>query len=175
MWGLDKISKLIDLGEDDEFEDEEFDEIEDEEESTDIETAATRIAPVAAATQKPSYYHPEDTCMATGLLERLKGDLAAYRPIPFWSWNDALKPERLRRQIDDCDHELLATLARRMSVSREIGRFKKAHNMRVVQPQRYQAVIDNRLDEGERLSLDREFIKRIMQAIHEESVRQQID
>jgi len=81
----------------------------------------------------------------------------------------------LRRQIDDCDHELLATLARRMSVSREIGRFKKAHNMRVVQPQRYQAVIDNRLDEGERLSLDREFIKRIMQAIHEESVRQQID
>ena len=39
--------------------------------------------------------------MATGLLERLKGDLAAYRPIPFWSWNDALKPERLRRQIDE--------------------------------------------------------------------------
>ncbi|MBQ9575515.1 MAG: bifunctional 3-deoxy-7-phosphoheptulonate synthase/chorismate mutase type II, partial [Muribaculaceae bacterium] len=28
----------------------------------------------------------------------------------------------LRQQIDDCDHELLAVLARRMSVSREIGR-----------------------------------------------------
>ena len=24
---------------------------------------------------------------------------AAYRPIPFWSWNDELEPERLRQQI----------------------------------------------------------------------------
>ena len=65
MWGLDKISKLIDLGEDDEFEDEEFDEIEDEEESTDIETAATRIAPVAAATQKPSHVAAQKTAATT--------------------------------------------------------------------------------------------------------------
>lgn len=81
----------------------------------------------------------------------------------------------LRRQIDDCDHELLATLARRMNVSKEIGRFKKAHNLRVVQPQRYRAVIDNRIDEGQRLNLNRDFVKRLFEAIHEESVRQQVD
>ena len=81
----------------------------------------------------------------------------------------------LRQQIDDCDHELLAVLARRMKVSREIGQFKKAHNLQVMQPQRYQNVLKNRLAEGERLSLDPDFVKRMMQAIHEESVRQQLD
>ncbi len=81
----------------------------------------------------------------------------------------------LRQQIDDCDHELLAVLARRMSVSREIGRFKKAHNLRVVQPTRYQEVIKARLSEGQSLGLDEEFTQRVMQAIHEESVRQQLN
>jgi len=81
----------------------------------------------------------------------------------------------LRQQIDDCDHELLAVLARRMSVSREIGCFKKAHNLRVVQPARYQDVMKARLEEGRQLGLDEDFIQRLMQAIHEESVRQQLD
>ncbi len=80
----------------------------------------------------------------------------------------------LRQQIDDCDHELLAVLARRMSVSREIGRFKKSQNLRVVQPARYQEMIKARLDEAESLGLKPEFIERLMQAIHEESVRQQL-
>jgi chorismate mutase len=81
----------------------------------------------------------------------------------------------LRQQIDDCDHELLAVLARRMSISREIGRFKKANNLRVVQPARYQDVMNVRVDEGSRLGLDPDFTQRIMQAIHEDSVRQQLD
>jgi chorismate mutase len=80
----------------------------------------------------------------------------------------------LRQQIDDCDHELLAVLARRMSVSREIGHFKRAHNLRVVQPQRYQDMIAARLDEAEQLGLQTDFTQRVMQAIHEESVRQQL-
>lgn len=81
----------------------------------------------------------------------------------------------LRQQIDDCDHELLAVLARRMSISREIGRFKKAHSLRVVQPARYQDVMRARIDEGNRLGLDEDFTQRIIQAIHEESVSQQLD
>ena len=80
----------------------------------------------------------------------------------------------LRQQIDDCDHELLAVLARRMSVSREIGRFKKAQNLRVLQPSRYQDMINARLNEASSLNLSHDFIERLMQAIHEESVRQQL-
>lgn len=81
----------------------------------------------------------------------------------------------LRQQIDDCDHELLAVLARRMSVSREIGHFKKTHNLRVVQPARYQDVMKARLAEGAALGLPEDFTQRVIQAIHEESVRQQLD
>ena len=81
----------------------------------------------------------------------------------------------LRQQIDDCDHELLAVLARRMSVAREIGRFKRANNLRVVQPARYQDMIKARIEEGDHLGLSEDFTQRVMQAIHEESVRQQLE
>ena len=80
----------------------------------------------------------------------------------------------LRQQIDDCDHEMLAVLARRMSVAREIGEFKRAHNLRIVQPKRYQDMMAGRVTEGGRLNLDPDFVQRIIQAIHEESVRQQL-
>ena len=33
------------------------------------------------------------------LREGKKEDLCSYRPIPFWSWNDRLEPEELRRQV----------------------------------------------------------------------------
>ena len=35
------------------------------------------------------------------LREALQGDLKEYQSIPFWSWNDKLEPDRLRRQIRD--------------------------------------------------------------------------
>jgi cell division inhibitor SepF len=64
MWGLDKLSRLIDLGED-EFEDEEFEEIEseEEEESMELKTATVGAAPIAtaAATQKPTHVAPQKT------------------------------------------------------------------------------------------------------------------
>ena len=62
-----------------------------------------------------------------------------------------------------------------MSVSREIGLFKKAHNLRVVQPARYQDVMKARLAEGAALGLPEEFTQRVIQSIHEESVRQQLE
>ena len=102
-------------------------------------------------------------------LKSILGNLAVRSGAPI---EDELS--LLRQQIDDCDHELLAVLARRMSVSREIGRFKKAHNLRVVQPARYQDMINARLVEGNSLGLQADFTQRVMQAIHEESVRQQL-
>jgi len=81
----------------------------------------------------------------------------------------------LRQQIDDCDRELLAVLSRRMSVSQEIGRFKQAHNLRIVQPARYQAVVNERIRQAAALGLPAAFVKQVIEAIHEESVRQQLN
>ena len=81
----------------------------------------------------------------------------------------------LRQQIDRIDNELLEVLAKRMSVSRDIVRYKKEHRMPVVQAGRYNDVIRTRAKLGEEMGMSREFMKTILLAIHDESVRQQIE
>ena len=83
--------------------------------------------------------------------------------------------EALRRQIDECDNNLLELLAKRMRVSREIGQYKKEHNMTVVQTGRYTEILDKRGAQGVLCGMSPDFIRTIFEAIHEESVRQQID
>lgn len=81
----------------------------------------------------------------------------------------------LRQQIDQIDNELLDILAKRMRVSREIGQYKKEHRMPVLQANRYNDVIKTRLKIGEEMAMSTEFLKAVLLAIHEESVRQQIE
>lgn len=81
----------------------------------------------------------------------------------------------LRQRLDAIDNELLDILARRMDVSREIGRFKKEHGMSVVQPERYNDLIKNRVEMSAGLRLSKKFVQTILAAIHEESVRQQLE
>jgi len=81
----------------------------------------------------------------------------------------------LRQQIDQIDNELLEVLAKRMRVSREIGQYKKEHRMPVVQAGRYNDVIRTRCALGVEMGMGKEFLKTILLAIHDESVRQQIE
>lgn len=81
----------------------------------------------------------------------------------------------LRRQIDLLDNELLEILSKRMAVSREIGQYKKEQSMPVVQPGRYNDIIRSRVKLGEEMGMGTDFMKTILLAIHEESVRQQIE
>ncbi|MDR2385582.1 MAG: bifunctional 3-deoxy-7-phosphoheptulonate synthase/chorismate mutase type II [Tannerella sp.] len=80
----------------------------------------------------------------------------------------------LRRQIDSIDENLLELLAKRMRVSHEIGIYKKEHNMPILQTPRYEEILDKRSKAGETLDLNPEFVKKILSAIHEESVRLQM-
>ena len=81
----------------------------------------------------------------------------------------------LRQQIDRCDNDLLEVLSKRMHVSHDIGVYKKEHNMQVVQTQRYDDVLQSRIRQAEEMGISGEFMKIIMQAIHEESVRVQVE
>ena len=81
----------------------------------------------------------------------------------------------LRRQIDELDNQLLELLAKRMRISREIGQYKKEHDMTVLQPTRYDEILSKRINQAIDLDMDGEFMKSVLQAIHEESVRQQIN
>ncbi|MDO9152410.1 MAG: bifunctional 3-deoxy-7-phosphoheptulonate synthase/chorismate mutase type II [Paludibacter sp.] len=79
----------------------------------------------------------------------------------------------LRRQIDDLDNNLLELLAKRMRVSEEIGQYKKEHNMPILQAQRYDEILKDRISQAEQMGMDGEFMKTVLVAIHEESVRHQ--
>lgn len=82
--------------------------------------------------------------------------------------------EDLRRKIDRLDDELLELLAKRMEVAREIGRYKKEHNLPVVQTARYRDLMERRVADGEKLAMSADFVRAILASIHEESVKQQI-
>ena len=81
----------------------------------------------------------------------------------------------LRKQIDEIDNGIMELLAKRMSVCREIGRYKKEHNMTVLQTVRYNEILDKRGAQGSLAGMDSEFVKEIFEHIHEESVRQQME
>ncbi len=81
----------------------------------------------------------------------------------------------LRKQIDELDNNLMELLSKRMRVCREIGQYKKEHNMTVLQTSRYNEILDKRGAQGALCGMDPAFIKEVFEAIHEESVRQQME
>ncbi len=106
-------------------------------------------------------------------------------PLQFASLLDILPPAHnahpdypallpLREQIDTIDHELLNLLAKRMAVSRRIADVKRQANIPVYQPRRWQAVIADRLSQAGKLGLDTSFTKQLLDKIHTESVRIQL-
>lgn len=81
----------------------------------------------------------------------------------------------LRRQIDELDNSLLELLAKRMRISKEIGMYKKEHNMPILQSKRYDEILQKRIAQAEKLDMSSDFMKTVLIAIHEESVRQQME
>lgn len=81
----------------------------------------------------------------------------------------------LRHQIDEIDSNLIELLAKRMRISREIGQYKRDHNMTVVQTDRYSEILCKRGAQGVLRGMSSDFVKEIFEAIHGESVRQQIE
>lgn len=82
--------------------------------------------------------------------------------------------EGLRERIDSIDDSLLSLLKSRMELSDRIGEYKSRHGMSAVQPQRYNALMDNRVAAGAALGLSPDFLRQILSAVHEESVKRQL-
>lgn len=83
--------------------------------------------------------------------------------------------QMLRKQIDEQDDKLLDLLSQRFRVCREIGQYKKEHNMTVLQTGRYNEILDKRGAQGALCGMSEQFVKTVFEAIHEESVRQQLE
>lgn len=81
----------------------------------------------------------------------------------------------LRHEIDGLDNDLLEVLAKRMQVSRDIGKYKKEHRMPILQAARYDSIINTRVKLAMEMGMSGDFMRTILAAIHEESVRQQVE
>jgi chorismate mutase len=86
---------------------------------------------------------------------------------------DSLRDYRLH--IDAIDSRLIELLAERMEVSRGIGELKRRHGMAVVQRERFTKLLESAENRAMSVGLSTAFIHQIFSAIHEESVRQQVD
>ena len=81
--------------------------------------------------------------------------------------------EELRYKIDQMDAELLDRMAERMEIAREIGRYKKENNMTILQVERWNEILRTRLQYGSGQELSTDFITRLYELIHQESILHQ--
>ena len=78
-----------------------------------------------------------------------------------------------RMQIDSLDQQLTDLLGKRMRAARAIGAYKMVHHTNVVQPARFEEVLQNAVQRGRMQQLSEDFIRALYNDIHKESVRQQ--
>ena len=82
--------------------------------------------------------------------------------------------ERIREQIDRLDGDILEMVAKRMELAKEIGQIKRTNNVAILQPERWQQLLQMSLDRAEQKDLGADFVDQFVKAIHQESIRQQV-
>jgi chorismate mutase len=85
------------------------------------------------------------------------------------------KLEGLRREIDKIDAELIDILARRMKIVEDIGQYKRENNITILQLKRWSDIISDRLNIGVSMGLSREFLLKMLQLVHKESIQKQTE
>ncbi|MDR0510760.1 MAG: chorismate mutase [Rikenellaceae bacterium] len=81
--------------------------------------------------------------------------------------------ERLRGQIDEIDSELFALMGRRMKIAEHIGEVKRDNNVAILQSDRWNSIVDKVVSGYSGLGLSDEFLRRVLDAIHTESINHQ--
>jgi len=83
------------------------------------------------------------------------------------------KLEQLRIAIDELDEELINKFSSRMELIEKIGSYKKENNVTILQIERWEKILKNRTLLAEKAGLSDDFIKKMLEIIHQESIRLQ--
>jgi len=81
--------------------------------------------------------------------------------------------EELREKIGILDDRLFEILTARMRLSEEVGAFKQGHNITILQEDHWRKMIASRLDKSGEYGLAERFVRLMMDALHQESIRHQ--
>ena len=83
------------------------------------------------------------------------------------------KLDKLRQKIQTVDEKLIKIIAKRFKEVAKIANLKKKQKVKVRQNGQWKKVLKNRLNQGKKLHLDSQFLTKIFNHIHEESIRLQ--
>lgn len=89
------------------------------------------------------------------------------------NFEDKIILDELRQGIDHLDNKLFEILEQRMDKAEKIGQYKKDHNLTILQPGRWNEVLEKAIEKGIDKNLSQEFITKIFKAIHQESINKQ--
>ena len=81
--------------------------------------------------------------------------------------------EELRDLIDQLDEEIAQKLGSRMDIAERIGDHKRANQVAILQPERWERIMQRQLRLAGHLGLSPAFVQELMDAIHRESIRRQ--
>lgn len=83
------------------------------------------------------------------------------------------KLHNLRNIIDELDEEMMLLLQKRMEIIEQIGEYKKDNNVSIFQLDRWREILKSRIHSGIDKKLDKDFVEKFCQLLHEESIRVQ--
>ncbi len=83
------------------------------------------------------------------------------------------KLELLRKEIDKIDDQILEKMSQRMTITAKVGEYKRDHKVTILQVNRWDEIINRRTKFAKILKLDPYFVEKLLELIHNESIRQQ--
>ena len=98
------------------------------------------------------------------------------------SFNSAVNPigadldgiaDKFEENIDDLDKDILDLVIKRMDIVDAIAKFKKNHNVTILQAGRWEKMLEDRIGYGAQNELTEKFIYDFFKAIHAESINKQ--
>ncbi len=123
----------------------------------------THCNPVCALSDARQQVTPDELAMILGRLVYRSSNSAS---------DDFLS---YRKRMDEIDDKLMELLVKRMSISREIGALKREKGLTVFQPFRYNETIERYTKCCADGKIDMDAVKSVFEAIHSESIRQQLN
>jgi len=80
-----------------------------------------------------------------------------------------------RKKIAEIDDQLFELLKQRMQISRAVGDYKKENGVTILQTEHWKKIIEQRLSKANELELSIDFLRSVLDAIHQESIRHQTE
>lgn len=81
----------------------------------------------------------------------------------------------IREKIAELDDQMFEIVSSRMRLCEDLGVYKREHNLTILQPEHWRNTLSKRIEKKEGYQLSEDFIRKLMDAIHQESIQHQIN